>query len=275
MTTPDIPSMPAVTTMPDILSTPADTTSQAIPSMPAIMSTPAILSTPALTTTPAVEIDYDLQIDVPEIQNAQSDSLYEPAGTPTVLFRRQQTVFDIARDKDQPDDQTANQSSAVLNEFIPAVQTAQAILPSGITDNARERLQQLASTCITGPITIPMLLEVRRNHVMKDALGTIRYSQDDLSSKLQIKFIGSPGRLTFRKNYVEREKNTLFHLGQLVALSILQDGPGLPVFADCVVKKILDIRTNGVNPNDLNPEMVETLEKHLRPARGSRLHPPV
>ncbi|XP_052229537.1 uncharacterized protein LOC127843782 isoform X3 [Dreissena polymorpha] len=231
MTTLDIPSMPAVTTMPDIPSTPADTTSQAILSMPAIMSTPAILSTPALTTTPAVEIDYDLQIDVPEIQNAQSDSLYEPAGTPTVLFRRQQTVFDIAR-------------------------------PSRITDTARERLQQLASTCITGPITDPMLLEVRRNHVMKDALGTIRYSQDDLSSKLQIKFIGeagvdlgglrreffsllvyqfshsaltsgSPGRLTFRKNYVEREKNTFFYLGQLVALSILQDGPGLPVFADC------------------------------------------
>ncbi|KAH3689649.1 hypothetical protein DPMN_194666 [Dreissena polymorpha] len=91
-----------------------------------------------------------------------------------------------------------------------------------------------------------MLLEVRRNHVMKDALGTIRYSQDDLSSKLQIKFIGeagvdlgglrceffsllvyqfshsgSSGHLTFRKNYVELEKNTFFYLGQLVALSIL------------------------------------------------------
>ncbi|KAH3795141.1 hypothetical protein DPMN_148688 [Dreissena polymorpha] len=46
--------------------------------------------------------------------------------------------------------------------------------------------------CITGPITDPMLLEVRRNHVMKDVLGTIRYSQDDLS-KLQIKFIGEAG----------------------------------------------------------------------------------
>ncbi|XP_052223181.1 uncharacterized protein LOC127839055 isoform X1 [Dreissena polymorpha] len=125
-------------------------------------------------------------------RNAQSDSLYEPAGTPTVLFRRQQTLFDIARDIEQPDDQTANQSSAVLNEFIPAVQTAQAILPSCITDTARERLQQLASMCITGPITDPMLLEVRRNHVMKDVLGTIRYSQDDLS-KLQIKFIGEAG----------------------------------------------------------------------------------
>ncbi|KAH3701225.1 hypothetical protein DPMN_076208 [Dreissena polymorpha] len=68
MTTPDIPSMPAVTTMPDIPSTPAYKSSQAIPSMPVIMSTPAILSMPALTTTPAVEIDYDLQIVFPEIQ---------------------------------------------------------------------------------------------------------------------------------------------------------------------------------------------------------------
>ncbi|XP_052217487.1 E3 ISG15--protein ligase HERC5-like [Dreissena polymorpha] len=143
--------------------------------------------------------------------------------------------------------------------------------------------------CITGPITDPLLLEVRRNHVMKDALGTLRYSQSDLSSKLQIKFIGeagvdlgglrreffsllayqfshsaltsgSPGRLTLRKNFVEREKNTFFYLGQLVALSILQDGPGLPVFADCVVNKILNI-TNGVNPNDLNPDLVKTLEE--------------
>ncbi|KAH3689125.1 hypothetical protein DPMN_168582 [Dreissena polymorpha] len=47
--------------------------------------------------------------------------------------------------------------------------------------------------CITGPITDPLLLEVRRNHVMKDALGTLRYSQSDLSSKLQIKFIGEAG----------------------------------------------------------------------------------
>ncbi|KAH3855235.1 hypothetical protein DPMN_097799 [Dreissena polymorpha] len=38
-----------------------------------------------------------------------------------------------------------------------------------------------------------MLLEVRRNHVMKDALVTIQYSQDDLSSKLQINFIGEAG----------------------------------------------------------------------------------
>ncbi|KAH3689126.1 hypothetical protein DPMN_014251 [Dreissena polymorpha] len=71
---------------------------------------------------------------------------------------------------------------------------------------------------------------------------------------------GSPGRLTLRKNFVEREKNTFFYLGQLVALSILQDGPGLPVFADCVVNKILNI-TNGVNPNDLNPDLVKTLEE--------------
>ncbi|XP_061190391.1 uncharacterized protein LOC133198297 [Saccostrea echinata] len=136
----------------------------------------------------------------------------------------------------------------------------------------------------------PLLLEVRREHVLMDAIAIIRYSQEDLHNPLQIKFCGEQGvdvgglrrefwslflyqlshsifvtgkegRLSFQPNFLERKKNTFFHLGQLVALSILQDGPGAPIFSECITDYILNGKSNSLDPDDLMEGPKEILEK--------------
>lgn len=62
---------------------------------------------------------------------------------------------------------------------------------------------------------------------------------------------GKPGRQTFQENFVARKKNIFFHLGQLTALSIIQDGPGLPIFSDIVTDYILLGKPCILNVDDL------------------------
>ncbi|KAH3834334.1 hypothetical protein DPMN_107657 [Dreissena polymorpha] len=111
------------------------------------------------------------------------------------------------------------------------------------------------------------LMEVRRGSALKDALGLVLISQGDLASPLRIRFIGDSlvkgksSRLTFQKNYVEGKKRNYFHLGQLAALSILQDGPGFPVFADAVVSYITGQRDAAVNKEDIDDRIGSVIEQ--------------
>ncbi|XP_052066002.1 uncharacterized protein LOC127705688 isoform X2 [Mytilus californianus] len=136
----------------------------------------------------------------------------------------------------------------------------------------------------------PLLMEVRRGYVLVDSITIIRFSGDDLHSPLSIKFVdeegvdlgglrrefwslllhnishscyvtGKPGRQTFQSNYLEKKKKTFFHLGQLIALSIIQDGPGLPIFSDIVTDYIINGQTSVINPDDLPDGLKDALEK--------------
>ncbi|VDI84102.1 Hypothetical predicted protein [Mytilus galloprovincialis] len=133
-------------------------------------------------------------------------------------------------------------------------------------------------------------MEVRRGNVLSDAITIIRFSEHDLHNHLCIKFIGEdgvdigglrrefwslflhnissscyvtgkPGRQTFQQNFVEKKKKTFFHLGQLIALSILQDGPGLPIFSDIVTDYIINGETVVLNLDDLPDGLRDTLDK--------------
>ncbi|OWF43594.1 hypothetical protein KP79_PYT20892 [Mizuhopecten yessoensis] len=72
---------------------------------------------------------------------------------------------------------------------------------------------------------------------------------------------GELGRLTFQTNFLERKKRSFLYIGQLVVLSIIQDGPWIPVFADCVVDYILNGKVVTVNPDDLQDTVREILDK--------------
>lgn len=60
---------------------------------------------------------------------------------------------------------------------------------------------------------------------------------------------------------MERKKNTFFYLGQLVALSILEDGPGLPVFCQAVTDLILEGAIISADINDLPDYIKDSLNE--------------
>ena len=72
---------------------------------------------------------------------------------------------------------------------------------------------------------------------------------------------GKAGRLTIQANFVERKKETFFYLGQLIALSTLQDGPGAPIFAEAVTDYILEGKLCSLDPDDLTDGVKDILEK--------------
>ncbi|XP_063397453.1 uncharacterized protein LOC134681742 [Mytilus trossulus] len=55
---------------------------------------------------------------------------------------------------------------------------------------------------------------------------------------------------------MERKKRSFFHMGQLVALSILEDGPGLPIFSEAATDYILEGCIKSLHINDL-PDVVK------------------
>lgn len=61
---------------------------------------------------------------------------------------------------------------------------------------------------------------------------------------------------------MEKQRKNFFHIGQLVVLSILQDGHGLPIFSDVVTDNILNGKSSVYNTEDLNDRLKKkTLEK--------------
>jgi hypothetical protein len=67
--------------------------------------------------------------------------------------------------------------------------------------------------------------------------------------------------MTFQTNFIDRKKNAFLYLGQLVATSILQDGPGLPIFSDVVVDYILNGHSVILNADDLSDRLRTTLKE--------------
>ncbi|CAC5395883.1 unnamed protein product [Mytilus coruscus] len=59
----------------------------------------------------------------------------------------------------------------------------------------------------------------------------------------------------------KRKRKHFFHFGQLIALSIIQDGPGLPIFSDIVTDYIINGQTSVINPDDLPDGLKDALEK--------------
>lgn len=62
---------------------------------------------------------------------------------------------------------------------------------------------------------------------------------------------------------MEKQRKNFFHIGQLVALSILQDGPGLPFFSDVVTDNILNGKSSVYNTEDLNDRLKKNIRKGL------------
>ena len=60
---------------------------------------------------------------------------------------------------------------------------------------------------------------------------------------------------------MERKKKVFFNIGQLVALSILQDGPGLPIFSDIVTDYLVNGTNEILNPDDLSVGLRDILLK--------------
>ncbi|XP_052240257.1 uncharacterized protein LOC127850897 isoform X3 [Dreissena polymorpha] len=164
------------------------------------------------------------------------------------------------------------------------------IRPVTTSEELTQMLREQARTCIRQTDEDPLTLEVRRNFVLRDALQYIRVSQEDLHSPLHIRFLGEqgidlgglrrefwtlflyqvshstfitgrPGRLAFQKNFIEQRKRTFYYLGQLVALSVLQDGPGLPIFSDIVTDYILDRDRSVVSEGDLPEHLAQLIEQ--------------
>ncbi|XP_062570140.1 SUMO-interacting motif-containing protein 1-like [Saccostrea cucullata] len=223
------------------------------------------------------------------------------AGTPTVQFREanpsvnnagpvRQLIDLETRSFITPSIENAIIDHNRINDFVPEVLPSVLSRPSSSVDDIKEFILQNRENFINMRSEDPLLLEVRREHVLMDAIAIIRYSQEDLHSPLQIKFCGEQGvdvgglrrefwslflyqlshsifvtgkegRLSFQANFMERKKNTFFHLGQLVALSILQDGPGAPIFSECITDYILNGKYDSLDPEDLMEGPKEILEK--------------
>ncbi|KAH3825145.1 hypothetical protein DPMN_127018 [Dreissena polymorpha] len=218
----------------------------------------------------------------PTIQNG----FYE-AGTPTILFRTlPMSMLDATRSLLLASNE---ETDAEVPEEIPEVNLSNNIDPTSGVPSLGETIREHASLFISQDMEDPFHIEVRRSHVFRDALQSIRFAQGDLHSPLRLTltgeegvdlgglrrefwslflnqatmsslFTGKAGRLTLAKNYIELKRGTFRHLGQLVALSILQDGPGLPIFADVVVNHLLDRRV-GLDIEDLPDSLVNSLKE--------------
>ncbi|CAC5387179.1 NAB [Mytilus coruscus] len=193
-----------------------------------------------------------------------------------------QDIMDITRELHGNDTNTHT-----LNDFLPEIEPFGDVGQNSSVDALKDVLKHYRKLTIY-PISEEneLLMEVRRGNVLLDAIAIIRISEDDLHNPLRIKFsdeegedwdglrrefwslllynithscyvTGKPGRQTFQTNFIERKKNTFFHLGQLIALSILQDGPGLPIFSDIVTDYIMTGKTNVLNIDDL-PDGLKT-----------------
>ena len=115
-------------------------------------------------------------------------------------------------------------------------------------------------------------IAIRRKHLLADALHCCRKGIDPRKS-LKVTFVGEPGiddggplreffhllidaisqdnnlftgssgRLVPRVNITEREKKTFFHMGTMVGMSLVSEGPGAHFFTPAVV----DYVTFGMN----------------------------
>ncbi|KAH3883114.1 hypothetical protein DPMN_007064 [Dreissena polymorpha] len=59
-----------------------------------------------------------------------------------------------------------------------------------LTEEVRERLKIYSAAVFDRSSDDPFLIKVRRGSALKDALGLVRISQEDLASPLRIRFIG-------------------------------------------------------------------------------------
>ncbi|OPL33674.1 hypothetical protein AM593_04441, partial [Mytilus galloprovincialis] len=205
-----------------------------------------------------------------------------------------QDIMDITRELHDNDTNTN-----VFNDFLPEIEQFGDVGQNQSADALKDLLIQHRNMTIN-PISSgdPLQMEVRRGNVLSDAITIIRISEHDLHNPLCIKFIGEdgvdigglrrefwslflhnissscyvtgkPGRQTFQQNFVEKKKKTFFHLGQLIALSILQDGPGLPIFSDIVTDYIINGETVVLNLDDLPDGLRDTLDKMQASASDS------
>ncbi|XP_052263737.1 uncharacterized protein LOC127866913 [Dreissena polymorpha] len=234
----------------------------------------------------------------PTIQNG----FYE-AGTPTILFRTlPMSMLDATRSLLLASNE---ETDAEVPEEIPEVNLSNNIDPTSGVPSLGETIREHASLFISQDMEDPFHIEVRRSHVFRDALQSIRFAQGDLHSPLRLTltgeegvdlgglrrefwslflnqatmsslFTGKAGRLTLAKNYIELKRGTFRHLGQLVALSILQDGPGLPIFADVVVNHLLQESRSGYRgPARQSCEFTEGDGRFTRPGAGRPLQQPL
>ncbi|XP_063406073.1 uncharacterized protein LOC134690032 [Mytilus trossulus] len=197
-----------------------------------------------------------------------------------------QDIMDRTREL-QDDDTNTN----AFDDFLPEIEQFGDVGQNQSADALKDLLIQHRDLTINKISSGDLLqMEVRRGNVLSDAITIIRFSEHDLHNHLCIKFIGEdgvdigglrrefwslflhnissscyvtgkPGRQTFQQNFVEKKKKTFFHLGQLIALSILQDGPGLPIFSDIVTDYIINGETVVLNLDDLPDGLRDTLEK--------------
>ncbi|CAC5408273.1 unnamed protein product [Mytilus coruscus] len=163
------------------------------------------------------------------------------------------------------------------------------------TENFEKKIKEHKELFIHNDSDDPLLMEVKRGNPVQDSLAFISISQDDLHSPLWLSFTdedgvdlgglrwefwslflhkitssvfvtGKPGRQTLRENFVARTQNIFYHLGQLVALSISQDGPGLPIFSDIVTDYILLGKPCILNVDDLPEGLKNTIVMILQVA---------
>ncbi|XP_052094530.1 uncharacterized protein LOC127730269 isoform X2 [Mytilus californianus] len=216
---------------------------------------------------------------VPTSTEQTATEQYEQLSTPVNPLSLMDVTRDLAVD--------VNNINAIF-EDIPEVGLFGDIGQNECTENFRKKIKEHKELFIHNDSDDPLLMEVRRENPVQDSLAFISISQDDLHSPLRISFTdedgvdlgglrrefwslflhkisssvfvtGKPGRQTLRDNFIARTQNIFFHLGQLVALSIIQDGPGLPIFSDIVTDYILLGKPCILNVDDLPEGLKNTI----------------
>lgn len=130
-------------------------------------------------------------------------------------------------------------------------------------------------------------LNIRRESLLRDAIRFLKLSQKSLSLPLRITFIGEPGHddgglrrefasllvqavagssyfcnRSFTRDEVSLQHKIFFYLGQLLSITVLQGGFGLPLFSPATVDYILynDVRCNRPE-DDVDPDLKDILKK--------------
>ncbi|XP_052098857.1 uncharacterized protein LOC127733552 [Mytilus californianus] len=120
---------------------------------------------------------------------------YQELGTPTVQIRREvaetarRSILDLSTENVVNLDETLQDDVSAVADFIPAVPASvvTSSLPS-VTEIC-DAIKEHKKNFISGDEENPLLMEVKREDVLKDALGIIRFFQQDLHNPLRISLL--------------------------------------------------------------------------------------
>ncbi|CAC5365484.1 unnamed protein product [Mytilus coruscus] len=201
---------------------------------------------------------------------------YQELGTPIVQIRREvaetarRSILDLSTENVVNLDETLQNDVFIVADFIPAVPASvvTSSLPS-VTEIC-DAIKEHKKNFISGDEENPLLMEDLHNPLRISFVGELGVDLGGLRREFWSLFLyklsnsmfmkGTPGAQTFRKNIVERLKHTYFHLRHLVALSILEDGPGVPILSNATTDYILHGRIKSVVDSDLG-EIQEVFQK--------------